>query len=108
MAAKIVMPGPSFERTPHEGRVMRQIASRARNLELKYDGQPRKLVDWEMDIAATHANGCRLNLDALLAADDFNFAHDVFGICRHLDRDTGQLGGCFRPRLAARDEAVSQ
>jgi len=43
---------------------------------------------------------CPLDLDALLNADDANFAHDVFGIVRHMDRTTGQLTGCFRPRFA--------
>ncbi len=53
-----------------------------------------------MDITACHANGCPLRLKDLLEADDFNFVHDVFGIHRHIDRETGQLGGFFRPRFA--------
>lgn len=57
-------------------------------------------MDCQMDLTATHANGCRLNLPKLLAFDDFNFSHDVFGIRRHLDRTTGKLGGCFLPRCA--------
>jgi hypothetical protein len=48
-------------------------------------------VDIEMDLEATHANGCPLRLADLLAADDFNFWHDVSGIARHLDRTTGEL-----------------
>lgn len=54
-----------------------------------------------MDITAVHANVCHLRLDELLAANDSNFAHDVFGIDRHLDRQTGKLGGHFLPRYAA-------
>lgn len=53
-----------------------------------------------MDITATHANGCPLKLAELLAADDFNFSHDVAGIYRHLDRTTGKLLDCFLPRFA--------
>jgi hypothetical protein len=53
-----------------------------------------------MDITACHLNGCKLDLAKLLAADDFNFAHDVLGIRRHIDRETGQLMNCFRPRFA--------
>jgi hypothetical protein len=55
-----------------------------------------------MDVVATHANGTPLRLADLLAADDFDFAHDVGGIRRHLDRTTGRLGGCFVPRFAVR------
>lgn len=53
-----------------------------------------------MDVIAVHMNGRPLRLEALLAADDFNFAHDVFGIRRHLDRDTGELTQCFVPRFS--------
>jgi len=60
-------------------------------------------VDYQsliMDITAVHANGCKLDLIGLFSADDFNFTHDVFGICRHIDRDTGKLKNCFIPRYA--------
>ncbi len=50
-------------------------------------------------IAAAHANGCPLKLQELLDADNFNFAHDVFGICRHLDQETGEIEH-FLPRFA--------
>jgi hypothetical protein len=55
----------------------------------------------EMDLTACHANGCPLRLQELLDADNFNFAHDVLGINRHMNRDTGQLEDCFLPRFAA-------
>jgi hypothetical protein len=37
---------------------------------------------------------------ALLEADDFNFTHDVFGIHKHMNRDTCRLDNCFLPRFA--------
>lgn len=57
--------------------------------------------DLVMDLDATHSNGCPLDLERLAKADDFNLAHDVAGIFRHLNRKTGKLGGCFLPRFAA-------
>ncbi|MDA8121331.1 MAG: hypothetical protein M0Z38_02045 [Deltaproteobacteria bacterium] len=57
-------------------------------------------LDARMDIAACHRNGTPLNLADLLAADDFNFSHDVFGIRRHIDRRTGKLLNHFWPRCA--------
>jgi hypothetical protein len=54
----------------------------------------------EMDITACHANGNKLRLMALLNADSFNFWHDVGGIARHLNRETGQLEDCFSPRFS--------
>jgi hypothetical protein len=53
-----------------------------------------------MDIDACHCNGTPLKLQELLDADDANFAHDVFGITRHIDRTTGKLTNCFLPRFA--------
>ncbi len=43
---------------------------------------------------------CEIDYPRLLGADPFNFAHDIGGIYRHLDRDTGELKDCFWPRFA--------
>lgn len=76
-----------------------QCANRAVTLYAKYGRKIDKL-DTQMNLSATNANGCKLDFDKLLAADDFNFMHDITGINRHLDRETGKLGGCFLPRCA--------
>lgn len=62
---------------------------------LPFDG-----LDIQMDLCAVHLNGCPLRLADLLAADDFNFAHDITGIRRHLNRKTGALENHFLPRFA--------
>lgn len=61
-------------------------------------------MDLRMDVTAVHANGNPLRLEDLLAADDFNFAHDMSGICNCLDRDTGKLARGFSPRFSQRSE----
>ncbi|MFA6167824.1 MAG: hypothetical protein WC700_14480 [Gemmatimonadaceae bacterium] len=91
----------SFEVTPQEHVAIERIAERARDLAVRV-GAIYPLVDALMDVTACHANGMPLDLDGLLAADDADFAHDVFGINRHIDRATGQLGDCFVPRYARR------
>ena len=53
-----------------------------------------------MDLTAVHANDLQLRLDDLLKADSINFWHDVAGIARNLDRETGKLGNFFVPRFA--------
>lgn len=97
----------SFESTKADAALIRKIATRARALETAHGGKPRSQMDWVMDVTATHLNGNPIDLKKLLDADDFNFAHDVFGIARHLDRDDnsptgGQLLGFFSPRCSAR------
>lgn len=89
----------SFEINPEDAAVIGEIAARARDLAASHRVL-YKLLDARMDLTATHANGNPLKLHQLLAADDANFAHDVFGIRRHLNRETGELMDCFVPRFS--------
>lgn len=52
-----------------------------------------------MDISAT-AFHIPMDLDRLLAFEDFDFNHDIVGIQRHINRKTGVLEGHFLPRCA--------
>lgn len=63
-------------------------------------GKGYKPIHLSMDLTACHCNGAPLKLKELLAADDFNFVHDVAGISRHINRDNGQLEDCFSPRYS--------
>lgn len=56
--------------------------------------------DLRMDLVATHCNGRPLDLEKLLRADEFTFSHDIYGITDHLNRKTGKLMNCFRPRCS--------
>ena len=93
---------PSFNVNRTDAELIHRIVDRAigvaETAQIRYSR-----MDWEMDFAACHANGCPLQLKELLAADAADFAHDVFGIRHHLDRETGKLGDCFRPRFAAKE-----
>ena len=86
-----------FNATPEEFDAINLIVERA--LTLPWPRRPDRL-SLVMDITAAHRE-VRLNLTALLKADDANFAHDVGGIVRHIDRQTGKLENCFVPRYAA-------
>lgn len=89
-----------FNATKSERPIIERIARRAYHLAKKLKGQ-YPLLEAEMDVTATHCNGNELRLRELVEADDFNFGHDVFGIRRYLDRETGQLTDHFRPRFSA-------
>jgi len=67
----------------------------------KSDRKNRR-INLMMDLTACHANGNPLRLADLVAADDFNVMHDVGGISRHIDHDTGKMTGCFLPRFSQR------
>lgn len=89
----------SFTVSAEESRIIHDIAKRAAEV-AEAAGVGYDLLTADMDITATHANGCPLKLRELLAADAFNFSHDIFGIRRHLNRRTGALENCFLPRYA--------
>ncbi len=83
--------------TRTETALIAEIAERARRDLPALGGTKLDLV---MDLTAVHANGCRLRLQALLDAPPFDFKHDIVGIRRHIDRNTGQLLDCFLPRFS--------
>lgn len=92
----------NWKTTRADGAMLREVWSRAAGLCEKHGIEvPDDLL---MDLTACHLNGCTIDLPRLLAAPDTDFAHDVFGIRRHIDRETGGLGGCFLPRCAAASE----
>ncbi|MBK5957425.1 hypothetical protein CCR97_04270 [Rhodoplanes elegans] len=95
---------PSFQVSAVDAIVIRKIARRAwKELQAARHHDRFSQLDVQMDVTATHANGCPLRLEALLAADGFNFAHDILGLRKHLDRSTGALMNCFRPRFARKE-----
>lgn len=89
----------SFKVSKAEHKTIMAIADRATAMALTEDlDYPR--TEAAMDVTATHANGCPLKLSELLAAESFDFAHDVFGIRRHINRQNGRLEDHFWPRYA--------
>lgn len=78
-----------------EALTIMEIVARARSYWPDTNG-----MELDMDITACHANGCPLDLRELAGAPKFDFAHDVCGIQRHINRQTGQLEGFFQPRYA--------
>ena len=85
--------------------IIKKIAARAVNIYAQHEIRIDE-VTVVMDLTACHFHGGqKLRLDDLLAADDFNFIHDISGINRHLDRETYKLANGFTPRFAARAAA---
>jgi len=56
-----------------------------------------------MDLNACHSNGCPLDLPSLLVGNMEDFGHDVGGIQKYIDRETGKLTQCFVPRHAKKE-----
>jgi hypothetical protein len=100
----------SFDVTKFERGLIEQIVARAQGEGyVRGKAAPGHWYDGNtatMDLTACHANGCRLDLERLLNADGFNFIHDIGGIAKHMNRDTGQLDGHFRPRFTERKASV--
>lgn len=92
-----------FSATKKEMKFIERIVQRALYMaeELEMSIDKKHLL---MDIEACHCNGTKLDLKKLMSFDNSNFSHDVFGIRKHLDRNTGKLRDCFRPRCAVKEE----
>ena len=82
-------------------KTIQQIADRAVHVYAEHEIRVDRLTIL-MDVSACHFGAQKLRLDDLLAADDVNFLHDIGGINRHLNRETGALENCFRPRFSLR------
>lgn len=100
MTARTMAREVSFDVDPTASRLIRRLVKKAQGVYLKLGLDAPDTIELSMDLTATHANGCPLDLPKMLTFDDFNLMHDVGGIRRHLDRKTGKLGGFFLPRAA--------
>lgn len=89
-------PGPRLDASTEDAAIILRIGQRASALMAGQLGT----IALVMDVTACHLNGCPLHLEDLAEADNFNLLHDVVGIYRHLDRETGRLKDCFLPRYA--------
>ncbi len=77
--------------TKKDRAIVRKIAKRAAKL------LGMEEINVQMDLEYMKQD---LDLQRLLDADDFNFSHDILGINKCLDHDTGKLKNCFLPRFA--------
>lgn len=85
--------------TPADQALIKLIVKRAKRANLLAD-VPDAEENVTMDLEATHANGCPLDLVKLLRAPASDFGHDLLGISKYLDRTTGTLRDFFLPRCA--------
>jgi len=89
----------NFNTTKTESELIMRIVDRAITDFSEYFSI-EEMLDRVMDLAACHCNGTALDLEKLLGADDFNFIHDLGGIRKNMDRNTGKLKNFFVPRCA--------
>lgn len=91
-----------FNRTTEEAALIDRIVDRAARMKLL---APIRTAaeNLAISITAVHCNGCPIDLERLLAADDHNFMHDVCGIDANVSRKNGQLLNHFLPRCAKSD-----
>lgn len=88
-----------FNTSPEDNSLIRAIVQRVTASDAVSNLKLHPL-EISMDITACHCNGCELDLRKLNEAPLDTFLHDVLGINRHIDRNTGQLTDHFLPRCA--------
>jgi hypothetical protein len=93
----------SFKVSPADHALIMKAVDRFESFIAQTLGHPVDRLSLMMDLTACHANGNPLRLrDLVETEDDFSFVHDVGGIRRHINRDTGKLENCFSPRFSRR------
>lgn len=83
----------SFSVSPEDRDLINKISIRAVSSGIHTDR-----IDCIMDLSCAQANGANMDFERLLSFDDFNFSHDISGVNRCLDHDTGKLMHNFLPR----------
>ena len=89
----------NWKTTRSEAELIIQIAKRASKMAAKA-GWKYPVLEADMDVTAAHLNGCPLKLAELLDASDGDFSHDVFGIRKNINRETGMIENYFLPRYS--------
>ena len=92
-------PKINFKCSPQDQALIGQILKRgmdmARDFNVKLDH-----VTLAMDIVACHCNGTPLKLLQMLMSDPSDFSHDLLGITRFIDRESGKMREGFKPHFA--------
>ena len=83
-----------------DSRLIFEIAKRAA------DELPYNKLTVAMDLEAVHEH-TPLDLERLLKANLGDFCHDVVGIYRRIDRNTGKLRDCFSPRFTKQKLSIN-
>lgn len=89
--------------TKRESETIIKIMLRAASC-MNFEQRGGNRLEVTMDLTACHLNGCPLDLEGLLSAENDDLIHDVSGIMRHINRKTGRLEDCFVPRYAAKNQ----
>ena len=81
--------------TNKDSKLIHDIVSRAEKLTLI-----SKPLTVDVNIAIAHCKN-PLRLRDWLLTDDGNFMHDIMGICKNINRKTGEMKNCFLPRFSS-------
>lgn len=93
----------SFSVSLEDQRLITRCVRRACDIGLIFD-EDESRISLNMDLCAAKAQGCNIDFQKMLGFDSFNFAHDIVGIRKNLNRRTGELMNCFLPRAARGDQ----
>jgi len=89
-----------FSCTKEERALIGKIIKRMNNICRNRHIPEFEYLTLSMDLEACHSNRTPLDFEKLFKFDDANLMHDVCGIDRHINRETGKLEGFFLPRCA--------
>ena len=89
----------SFKSTKKEDILISKIAKRAKFMLKSQYNIEIDLQSTMMDLTAVNANGCPIDFERMATASIHDVIHDVMGISKNINRETGKLENCFLPRF---------
>lgn len=92
--------GPNMNLEHNDFVLVMKVAKRAADAL----GSLPPLQDIELALTACHLNDVPLDFERMLTADMDDVSHDIYGILKHIDPKTGQLGSGFLPRLTLSED----
>jgi len=79
---------------------LNKIYSRYLEMCIKYDVLAESRMDIEMTLFFAAEDIPELDLEVLATSSEFDFAHDICGLLKHMNRKTLKVEHCFLPRCA--------
>ena len=73
-----------------------------RRVHKQFPEYPDTTMTLYMDLEHCHTKGCPLDFERLINFNDGDFLHDIVGIRKNINRETGEIENCFLPRCSAR------
>lgn len=95
----------NWKTSDEERKIIRKVVDRISRLNKPAELTNEDKLNVTMTLTACHLNGNPLDFEKMLICDEFTLFHDLVGIEKHLNQETGKIERHFLPRCSKRSAA---